>query len=488
MVDSLLNDLRQYLGPEGFTDNSADLSPWLTDWRGRVTGKALAMLSPATVAEVQAIIRFAADARIALVPQGGNTSMVGGATPDESGQAAILSLRRLNRIRSIDRTAHLLVAEAGVILEDVHNAAMAEGCLFPLSLAAKGSATIGGLVSTNAGGVHVVRYGTMRALTCGIEAVLPDGSLYNGLAALRKDNRGYDLRQLLIGSEGTLGVITAATLSLVPQPVQTVTAWAALSNIAAALPLFNRLQQATAGQVAAFELIPGIGLELIRDTLATQMTMPVAGQHSWHVLFEVETSWDRFDIAAEVTQQLAAAISEGLVADATIAASLGQAAALWAIRESLPVAERTEGPAAKHDIAVVPEDMPQFITEMTQSVESKFPGARVLAFGHLGDGNVHFNVRPPKQEGGSTRAIEDLGASAAKLWLDKHMEAIHQHVHDAVAARGGTLSAEHGIGVFKRDEFARLAGAEQLRWMRGVKAAFDPLNIMNPGKLLPPCT
>lgn len=467
-----LRRLRERLGPQGYADAADELAPWLTDWRGRVTGKALAMVSPASLEEVRFVVQAAAQEGVPLAPQGGNTSMVAGATPDADGRALLLSMRRMRKIRSVSGEDNALVAEAGVILSDVHDAAEAADRFFPLSLAAKGSATVGGLVSTNAGGVQVLRYGTMRALTLGLEAVLADGTVHHGLKPLRKDNRGYDLKHLLIGAEGTLGVVTAATLALVPRPVERVTAWAGLAGLPAALALLRRMEAATGGQVSSFELLPQCGLDLVLAHLPAARS-PLGGRHEWQVLIEADTARPGDPLAAIVQQALADALEAGEIADAVIAQSAAQAEAFWLLRESMSEAERREGPAAKHDVAVTVGDMPAFILRTTPEVEAAFPGARVLAFGHLGDGNVHFNVRPPLGDGGE--------------WLGRHIDAINRFVHDAVTAMGGTLSAEHGIGVTKRDEFARLAAPGQLEWMRSIKQALDPKGIMNPGKLLPPC-
>ncbi len=473
MTQSVLNGLRDRLGPAGYSEAPDDLAPWLTDWRGRATGRALAMVSPSLLGEVRFVIETAGAAGIPIVAQGGNTSMVAGATPSADGTALLLSMRRMRQIRSVSSTENALVAEAGVVLTQVHDAAEAVDRLFPLSLGAKGSATVGGLVSTNAGGVQVLRYGTMRALTLGIEAVLPDGTVHHGLKPLRKDNRGYDLKQLLIGAEGTLGVVTAATLALVPRPIERATAWAGLERLEAALPLLRRLEAATGGQVSSFEIIPQSGLDLVVEHLPDSRA-PLNGRHAWHVLVEADTSRQGDSLAAAVEAVLADAISSGDVADATIAASDAQATALWLLREALPEAERREGGAAKHDIAVAVADMPGFIMRTSREVEAAFPGSRVLAFGHLGDGNIHFNVRPPLGGDGSA-------------WLDRHLEEVNRFVHDAVAAAGGTLSAEHGIGVLKREEFVRLAEPGRLRWMTAIKQALDPQGIINPGKLLPAC-
>lgn len=438
-----------------------------------MTGRALAMLGPANVEDVRFIVATATEAGIPLVPQGGNTSMVAGAVPDGGGGALLVSMRRMRAIRSISPAENTMVAEAGVILAEVHDAALGVDRMFPLSLGAKGSATVGGLVSTNAGGVQVLRYGSMRALTLGVEAVLPDGTIHHGLSPLRKDNRGYDLKHLLIGAEGTLGIVTAATLALVPRPVERMTAWVGLRSIESALPLLRRLEAATGGQVSGFELLPQEAVDLVVAHVPGARA-PLGGRHSWHVLIEAESARPGDPLRDSAEAALAAAMEAGEAADAVIAASDAQADALWKVREGVPEAERLDGGAAKHDIAVPVADMPAFIREMTPVVEAAFPGARVLAFGHLGDGNIHFNVRPPLGQGNAA-------------WLDAHMDAVNRLVHDSVTARGGTLSAEHGIGLLKRDEFARLAEPGRIAWMRAIKNALDPGDIMNPGKLLPPC-
>jgi FAD/FMN-containing dehydrogenase len=462
---ALLLRLAGRLGPHGFTVDADDMAPWLTDWRGRVTGRAAAMLSPASAAEVVDIVRWAGEEWVALVPQGGNTSMVAGATPPADGHALLLSLRRMRAIRSVSAEDNLLVAEAGVILSDVHAAAEAVGRRFPLSLAAKGSATVGGLISTNAGGTQVLRFGPMRALLLGIEAVLPDGQLIDGLAGLRKDNRGYDLRQLLAGAEGTLGVITAAALRLVALPSARTTAWAGLASAEDALALLRRLEAATGDAIESFELIPGDGLDLVlRHIPGTRA--PLAQPHRWHALIESASE------AAPVEQALGDAIEAGRVDDAVVAASQAQAAALWHLRESMSEAERIDGAAAKHDVSVPVASMPRFIGEARLAVERGFPGARVLAFGHLGDGNVHFNVRAP------------AGADAAD-WFRASGNDVSRLVDDLVVAAGGSISAEHGIGQLKLAEFLRTADPARLSALRAIKQALDPGGIMNPGKLLP---
>jgi FAD/FMN-containing dehydrogenase len=462
---ALLDRLARRLGERGFTTDDAEIAPWLTDWRGRVTGRAAAMLSPADSDEVVDIIRWAGAEGVAIVPQGGNTSMVGGATPPADGHALLLSLRRMRRIRSVSAEDNLLVAEAGVILSDVHDAALALGRRFPLSLAAKGSATVGGLISTNAGGTQVLRFGPMRALLLGIEAVLPDGQRIDGLAGLRKDNRGYDLRQLLAGAEGTLGVITAAALRLVALPAAQTTAWAGLAAPEEALALLRRLEAATGEAVESFELLPAEALDLVLRHIPNTRP-PLGGTHRWHALIETATE------AGPVEQAIADAIEAGEAEDAVIATSKAQAEALWHLRETVSEAERIDGMAAKHDVSVPVAAMPAFVGEARLAVERAFPGARVLAFGHLGDGNVHFNVRGPA----------DADSAA---WFRTHGDAVSRLVDDLIVAAGGSISAEHGIGQLKLAEFARTADPARLAALRAVKQALDPRGIMNPGKLVP---
>ena len=468
---ALLAALEALLGPRGFTADAAEMAPWLTDWRGRVTGRAAALLSPANTQEVAGIVRLAAEARVAIVPQGGNTSMVAGATPDAGGNALLLSLRRMRSMRAISAEQGIAVAEAGVILSELHDRAAKVGMRFPLSLAAKGSATIGGLVSTNAGGTQVLRFGTMRALVMGIEAVLPDGSIFDGLAALQKDNRGYDLRQLLAGAEGTLGVITAAALRLVPAIGQRAVAWVGLPTAQSALTLLRSLEEASGGAVESFELVPDSALGLVLEHIAGARA-PLADTHPWHALVEVTAPAEGTPPGEAMERAIMAAVEAGVVDDATIAASESQAEALWKLRESISEAERVDGLAAKHDVSVPVPQMPDFIVSASATVEAAFAGARVLAFGHLGDGNVHFNVRPP-------------AGSVGRAWVEGEGTAVSRMVHDLVVAAGGSISAEHGIGQTKLAEYARLADRTRIVAQRAIKGALDPLGIMNPGKLVP---
>jgi len=466
----LLDRLANLLGPKGFTNDAATMAPWLVDWRGRYHGAAAAMLSPASTQDVAEAVRLCAAAGVALVPQGGATSMVGGATPDASGEALVLSLRRMNRIRALDAEANLAICEAGVVLADLHERALKAGRRFPLTLGAKGSATIGGLVSTNAGGTQVLRFGNMRRLVLGVEAVLPTGETYNGLAALKKDNRGYDLGQLLIGAEGTLGVVTAASLRLVPAIGARAVAWVGVETPEAALRLLRHAEATLGDAIESFELVPRSSLDLVLAHIPGGRA-PLADAQPWNVLIEAVAPASSPTPEPLLYESLRSALETGLVADAAIAANEAQAEAFWRLRDSISEAEKKDGPAAKHDISVAVADMPRFMVEAARVVEARFAGTRGNVFGHLGDGNVHFNVRAPE------------GATAE--WVEQEGEAISAFVHDLVTAAGGSISAEHGIGQMKVAELARLGGAARLTALRAIKSALDPAGIMNPGKLVP---
>lgn len=469
-VARLAESLATALPPRAIVTHRDAIAPWETDWRRRWHGRADLLLEPSSTAEVQSIVRAASAAGVALVPQGGNTSMVGGATPPPDGSAAILSLRRMNRIRALDAAAGLAVAEAGVILADLHDAAAAAGKRFPLTLGARGSATIGGLVSTNAGGTQVLRWGTMRALVAGVEAVLADGSVYDGLAALKKDNRGYDLNQLLIGAEGTLAIVTAATLRLAPRVAQRGVAWAGLATPADALALLRRFE-AAGDAVESFELLPADCLAaVLRHIPGTRA--PLAGDHAWHVLIEaVSADPAGPSPVALIEHVLGAAIGDGLVEDAVVATSEAQAEALWRIRDSISEAERASGPAVQHDISVPIEAMPRFLIDAAAACDARFPGTRASGFGHLGDGNVHFHVRAP-------------AGVQRDHWLAHEAEGITRFVDDLVVAAGGSISAEHGIGQMKLGELARLSSPARLSALRAIKIAMDPAGMFNPGKLI----
>jgi FAD/FMN-containing dehydrogenase len=467
----LLQKLAARLGEKGFTADPADMAQWLEDWRRYYRGAAAALLLPASTDEVAEIVRLCAAERVPIVAQGGNTSMAGGATPDQEGNALLVSLRRMNRIRGIAADANIAVCEAGVILADLHDAAAAKGRRFPLSLGAKGSATIGGLISTNAGGTQVLRFGTMRGLVLGLEAVLPDGSIFEGLAALKKDNRGYDLRQLLIGAEGTLGIVTAAALKLVPAVGSRSVAWIGLSSPEKALRLLRELEASMGDSIESFELVPKIALDLVLEHVPGTRP-PLQQSAPWNVLVEATAPVVAPDPELDLTASLRSALESGLVDDAMIAANEAQAEALWRIRDSISEAEQKDGPATKHDVSVEVSAMPKFVVEAAEAVERRFTGTRVIAFGHLGDGNVHFNVGAPP--------------AAGPEWMKVEAPSITSFVHDLVVAAGGSISAEHGIGQMRLAELARIGDPVRLAAMRAIKKALDPAGIMNPGKLVPP--
>ena len=459
-IHLLIEEVRSRFGPKAAITDRADVEPWLTDWRGKYHGDSAAILSPASTEEVAGIVKLAAERRVPLIPQGGNTGMVGGATPPSDGSALILSLRRMNRIRSID--TGLAVAEAGVILAGLHERASETGQRFPLTLGARGSCTIGGLVATNAGGTQVLKFGTMRSLVLGLEAVLPDGSIHDGLSGLKKDNRGYNLDQLLAGSEGTLGIVTAAALRLVPAIGSRAVAWVGLSNAQGALELLQFLQSKT-DRIEGFEIVPADCLELVLKHVPGTRS-PLEGQHSWNVLIEATADSGQADPADRVQELLGEALQRGLIEDATLATSEAQAEAFWRIRDSISEAERADGPTLAHDISVPIADMPRFMTVTAAEVEQAFPGTQASGFGHLGDGNVHFHVRGEAVRG--------------------HESEISNMVYDLVTLAGGSISAEHGIGQMKLDELERLGPPAKLHALRAIKQALDPLGLMNPGKLI----
>jgi len=465
----LIEQARDKLGPKAVVTDPREIEPWVTDWRGRVHGAAPAILAPVSTDEVAEIVRLAAEHRVPLVPQGGNTGMAAGATPPADGSAILLSMRRMNRIRSVSAENRLVVAEAGVVLATLHDAAHEVGMRFPLTLGARGSCTIGGLTSTNAGGTQVLKFGTMRSLVAGVEAVLPDGSVHSGLSGLKKDNRGYSLDQLLIGAEGTLGVITAVALRLVPAIAARAVAWAGVESPMRALEMLRVLEARTAS-IEGFELVPQDSLELVLKHIPDTRA-PLSGEHRWHVLIEATAVDSATDITAELQRLLEAALQQGIISDAVLAASEGQAEAFWKLRDSISEAERAEGQTLAHDISVPVADMPRFIIDAAAKVERAFPGVVATGFGHLGDGNIHFHVR--------------AGSHAAPGWYDTEGEKITRFVDDLVTAAGGSISAEHGIGQLKREELARLAPPGRIHVLRAIKHALDPLGIMNPGKLVP---
>ena len=460
------------LGPRGLTQDADLVTPWLTDWRGRFTGRALALASPASTEELAALVKLCAANHIAIVPQGGNSGMSGGATPDTSGAELLLSLRRLNHIGEVNVASRQITCGAGVILQDLHKAAEDQGLRFPLSLGGKGSATVGGLISTNAGGTQVLRHGSMRAQVLGLEAVLADGSIFSSLTPLKKDNRGFDLKQVLIGSEGTLGIITAATLKLVPGLADRRVIFAGLPSLQAARALLLHCEAAEGDALEGFEVMPHSCLLAVLDYAPTARA-PLTSNHAWYALIEVVA--DKADAPTLSTRTeaiLADAFEAGLLDDATIAANETQAEAFWNLRESVALAERAQGPALQHDISVPVERMPDFVDLACETIETRWPGHRAIAFGHLGDGNVHLHVIAPK-------GVE------RDAWEAAQGKEISHYVHDLVVEWQGSISAEHGIGQLKRDELARLGDPTSLTLMRAIKQALDPQGILNPGKLVP---
>lgn len=453
------------LPPDLVRTSAEDLGPHLTDWRGQKTGSADALLLPRSTADVAAIVRWAGRHGVAIVPQGGNTGLVGASVPEPVNlrPTVVLSLRRLNAIEAVDPAGLTLRAGAGAILADVQAAAERAGCRFPLSLGAKGSATVGGLVSTNAGGVQVLRHGTMRALVRGLEAVLPDGSVLDQLSALAKDNTGYDLKQLLIGAEGTLGIVTRVVLRLAPAQRARSIAWVGLASPDDALAMLRRLRQGAGEAVESFELISAAAHDLVVQHLSGARS-PLEGSHPWHALVELEADPPILEAL------LADALAAGEIRDAALAVSEAQGEALWQLRESIPEAEKRAGGAVKNDISVAVADIGAFHARAEALMAAEFPGSRPFVFGHLGDGNLHWNIRPP------------LGADPA--WLKGAGETARHRLHDLIAEFGGSISAEHGIGTLKRAELARLGNPARLAAMRAIKTALDPADILNPGKLL----
>ena len=469
-----LTPLRAAVGGRLHTQAS-EMSPFLTDWRGKWTGRAIAVAQPDSAADVAAVLRWCHAHRVPVVPQGGNTGLSGGATPDPSGQALLLSLARLNRVRSVDPLNHTLEAEAGVTLQQVQVAAQESGCLFPLSLAAEGSCTIGGNLATNAGGVQVLRYGNARELCLGIEVVTPEGELWNGLRSLRKDNTGYDLRDLFIGSEGTLGVITAAVLKLFPLPAARVAAFVAVAAPELAIGLLQLAQERLGPGLTAFELMSDTCIGLVQKHV-NAARLPLAERSPWYVLLEVSDTQDEVHALAAIEALLEVALDRGLATDAALSSSLAQFRALWALREDISESQGAEGKTIKHDIALPISRIADFMASTDAAIASRFPGVRLVVFGHLGDGNLHYNVSPPA---GHISAHD----AASFVALEGPLNRL---VHDAVSAVGGSISAEHGLGVLRRDESARYKSPIELKLMRAIKSALDPLNLMNPGKLLDP--
>ncbi|MDZ7858284.1 FAD-binding oxidoreductase [Sphaerotilus sp.] len=464
----VLADLRAAIGASHVLQDG-DLSAYERDWRKRWHGKALAVVRPGSTAEVAAVMRVCARHGVAVVPQGGNTSLVGGSVPDGSGTQVLLSLGRLNRVRAIDVANLTMTAEAGCVLQAAQHAAEEAGLLLPLSLAAEGSCTLGGNLATNAGGTQVLRFGNARELCLGLEVVTPDGEIWEGLSGLRKDNTGYDLRHLYIGSEGTLGVITAAVMRLYPQPAASMTALAACASVTQCVALLQLAQTRAAASLTGFEVMGACALSLVRKHFP-QIPQPLPPS-PWTVLLEVSDAESTEHARTVFEGLLEAALEAGLLTDAVVANSVAQSRAMWHLRESISMAQAEEGLNIKHDIALPVSRIPAFVASTDAALERAFPGARLVNFGHLGDGNLHYNVQVPP------------GGSAADF-LREHEHAVNTLVYDAVQAHGGSISAEHGIGALKREELAQRKSPVALGLMRAIKQALDPARRMNPGRLL----
>ncbi len=465
----LLAGLDAIVGARGLVTDAAEMAPYLTDWRALYQGRAAAVVRPATTAEVAAVVRLCAATHSPVVPQGGNTGMCGAATPDARGNAIVIALGRMNRIIEVDALNNTMTVEAGVILANIQQAAADADRLFPLSLGGEGSCLIGGNLSTNAGGINVLRYGNTRDLVLGLEAVLPDGRVWNGLRGLRKDNTGYDLKHLFIGAEGTLGIITQAVLKLFPRPLGSVTAFAGITDPAQAVELLALLREHGGDGVSAFELISRNCVEMVLRRIPGTRD-PLSAPHPWYVLTELTAARAGGALRETVEQALAAGLERGLIGDVVIAENDAQGKALWRMRESIPDAAKVEGLVYRHDIAVAVSRIPQFIATASAALETAFPTVRIICFGHLGDGNLHFNAFIPGRE---------RGDAAARAMTD-----VNRIVHDIVQEFSGSISAEHGIGQAKRDELAHYKTATELDLMRIVKKALDPHNLMNPGKVL----
>jgi FAD/FMN-containing dehydrogenase len=464
----LLAELDRCVGAANVLRATVDVEPYLVDHRGRYRGRAIAVVRPGTTQEVAAVVRACAQQRVPIVAQGGNTGLCGGATPDASGDAVLVSLARLNRVRNVDADNATITVEAGVPLAQVQEAAATGGMSFPLSLASEGSCTIGGNLSTNAGGTAVLRFGNARELALGLEVVLADGRVWNGLRGLRKDNTGYDLKQLFIGGEGTLGIVTAAVLKLFPAPRTQVTALAAVGDVAGAIALLRTAKGILGDRLVGFELVSEPALKLSQHHHPGSAD-PLRG-HPWYTLLQADDSAPDAPLRQLIEQALATAVEQRIATDAVIAHSQEQAARLWSLRENISEAQRREGPNIKHDIALPVSAIPGFLDAAERALTRAFPGVRFVIFGHLGDGNLHYNLAAPLGE--SAERFMDQTAAANRI------------VHDLVAAAGGSISAEHGIGQLKREELQRYKSPVELDLMRAVKRALDPHGLLNPGKVL----
>jgi FAD/FMN-containing dehydrogenase len=467
---TLIESIRSVVGDSGLLTDPADTSPYLEDWRHLYRGRAQAVVRPANTRQLANVVSICAEAGTPIVPQGGNTSMVGGATPDETGRAIVLSLARMNRVRGLDPVDLTMTIEAGVTLKAAQTAAAEADCLLPLSISSEGSAQIGGVLAANAGGNNTVRYGNARDLVLGLEVVLPDGQVWNGLRRLHKDNTGYCLRQLFVGSEGTLGVITAAVLKLVPQPRDRAVALCAVASPAAALALFGLFQAHDPGAIQAFEYMSGTGMDLVLEHIPGTV-LPVAERAEHYVLIELATPRLNSGMRAALEQVLEAALSDGILVDAAIAESEAQRMAIWRLREEHSEAQKREGASVKNDVSVPVSKVPEFIRDATAACEKLMPGIRAVPFGHIGDGNIHFNLEQPR------------GTDPA--WFLAQDQAIMDAVNEVVQSYDGSFSAEHGVGRLKPYMMPAWRGGIELDMMRRIKTALDPRGIMNAGKVLP---
>jgi len=469
-TDGLLAEFRALLGPAGVLTDPADIAPALSDWRSLYQGNALAVLRPATTEQVAACVKLCAKAGVPIVPQGGNTSMVGGATPTEDGRSVVLSLARMNRIRALDPVDMTMTAEAGVVLKTAQDAAADAGCLFPLSLGAEGTATIGGVLSTNAGGNTTVRYGNARELMLGLEVVMPDGQIWNGLRRLRKDNTGYALRHLFVGAEGTLGIVTAATLRLFARPRANEVLFCSVRDEDAALSVFQRFRAVDETAIRAFEYMSGVGIDFAVKHIPG-VTLPVAERADHYILVDLASTRADADLQGLAEQVLGAAMEEGEVLDAVIGGNEAKRQAIWRIREEHPEAQRKEGASVKNDVSVPVSKVPELIRRASAACVALIPGTRPVPFGHMGDGNIHMNLEQPM----------DMDGAAFLARSHDIMDTVNEVVRDL----DGSFSAEHGIGRLKTDMMESWRGGAELDAMQRIKAALDPAGIMNPGKVLP---
>lgn len=466
--EKLVEHLVSLLGHDNVLISSAEMAPYLVDWRGRYRGAALCVVRPATSGEVSTVVRACAQARVPVVPQGGNTSLCGAATPDSSGLAVLVSLSRMNRIRAIDPANNTMTVEAGCVLGALQEAAAQSARLFPLSLAAEGSCQIGGNLSTNAGGVQVLRYGNTRELTLGLEVVLPSGEIWDGLRGLRKDNTGYDLKHLFIGAEGTLGIITAAVMKLFPLPQASATAWLAIESPAVAVQLLDDLQARFGAALTACELVSDVSLALVLKHIPG--AQPPLAVSPWYLLIELAGGGDEASLRGMLEGFLGDALERGTVSDAVLAQSGEQARRLWALRENIGEAQKIEGLSIKHDVSVPISRIPEFIERADHALRKRFPEIRIVTFGHIGDGNLHYN-----QSRSATGENDAFVAAQPE---------VNRIVYDIVHELGGSISAEHGIGQLKREEMLRYKSPLEITMMRAIKRAIDPLDLMNPGKVL----